>query len=498
MAESRTLQLLLTLKDQASKDLDKLSGKVKNMKPTFQKMSLVGVAGMTAITVGISGAIKKASDAQEISNRFDVVYGDVTNGANKMAKNLRDNFGLAESSAKNLLSGTGDMLTGFGMSGEQALDLAGKTNELAIDLASFTNIEGGAERASRALTKALLGERESVKELGIAILEEDVKARVIQMEEMGKFTNESDRQKRAYATLEIAVEQSKNAIGDFARTQDSVANQQRTLKERTKELSETLGDIFIPMIGKVLEKVIPVVNKVSEWIQEHPKLTKVIIIATTILFGLLTVLGLIGLVLPVIIAGFVAISWPIIAIIALIGILIATGYYLIKNWDTVKEMAGLMWDTLKDLFKKGVGFLSKMWSGLWGGMKDIFTSIWDGIMSTFKGYINTLLSGINFIIRQINKISFSVPDWVPGIGGKKWGINIPEIPMLAKGGIVTRPTLAMIGEAGPEAVVPLNNRNFGGGGIIINVYGDVSGEELITKVSDGIMNNLRLNYKLSA
>jgi len=494
---TRELKLLLTLKDKASKELGKFRGKLDKMKPAFQKMSMIGVAGLGAITVGLGSAVNKASDAQEIFNKFDVVFGDVSDGAEKMAKDLRDNFGLAESTSKDLLSATGDMLTGFGMSGEQALDLAGKTNKLAIDLASFTNIEGGAERASKALTKALLGERESVKELGIAILEEDVKAKIEAMEIAGEFTDETYRQKKAYATLKIAVEQSKNAIGDYARTQDSLANRKRLLKERTKELTETLGSVFIPMINKVLEKIIPVINKMAEWIKEHPILTKIIIIATTILFGLLTVLGLIGLALPVIIAGFTAISWPIIGIIALIAVLIATGYYLIKNWDTVKEMAGLMWETLKDLFSKGVDFLSKMWSGLWDGMKSIFNNIWDGIMSTFKGYINTLLEGINFIIRQINKISFSVPSWVPGIGGKSWGINIPEIPLLEKGGIVTKPTLAMVGEAGPEAVIPLNKVG-GFGGLTINVYGDVSGEELITKVSDGIMNNLRLNYKLSA
>ena len=72
----------------------------------------------------------------------------------------------------------------------------------------------------------------------------------------------------------------------------------------------------------------------------------------------------------------------------------------------------------------------------------------------------------------VGKLSFSVPSWVPGIGGK--GFDVPDIPMLAQGGIVTGPTLAMIGERGPEAVIPLNRAGgmgMGGNTITVNVNG---------------------------
>ena len=70
----------------------------------------------------------------------------------------------------------------------------------------------------------------------------------------------------------------------------------------------------------------------------------------------------------------------------------------------------------------------------------------------------------------VGKLSFKIPDWVPGIGGN--GFSMPDIPMLADGGIVTAPTLALIGEAGPEAVIPLSQMgSMGGGGVTINVNG---------------------------
>ena len=67
------------------------------------------------------------------------------------------------------------------------------------------------------------------------------------------------------------------------------------------------------------------------------------------------------------------------------------------------------------------------------------------------------ISVINMVLSKINEMKISIPDWVPGVGGKTLGFNIPQIPMLATGGIATAPTLAMVGEGGePEAVLPLS------------------------------------------
>ncbi|MHA1853379.1 MAG: phage tail tape measure protein, partial [Candidatus Heimdallarchaeaceae archaeon] len=302
-AETRELDLILRLKDQATQQLKGFSGKMEKMKPAFQKMAVAGTAAFIGVGAGIYKATQQATDAQEIFNKFDVVFKDVGKEAEEVAKNLRNNFGLAESSAKDLLSATGDMLTGFGLSGESALDLSKKTQELAVDLASFTNIEGGAERASQALTKALLGERESVKELGIAILEEDVKAKVEAMEVAGEFTKETNREKKAIATLEIAISQSANAIGDFERTSGSLANQQRVLKERFKEATEAIGLAFMPVLQDVVEKMLPVITQATDWIKANQELTKKIVIAAAAITAFVAVVGTIGLVLPSVITG---------------------------------------------------------------------------------------------------------------------------------------------------------------------------------------------------
>lgn len=107
----------------------------------------------------------------------------------------------------------------------------------------------------------------------------------------------------------------------------------------------------------------------------------------------------------------------------------------------------------------------------------LFSGIWQGLTSGFKGFINFFIKGINTLIGGANKLSFTAPDWVPGIGGKTIGFNLPTIPLLAKGGIATAPTLAMVGEGREhEAILPLSKlqsliqraKGTGGGGG--NVY----------------------------
>ena len=137
-------------------------------------------AGLYKSIKFFSESIDVAIEAEETYNKFSVVFKDVDKEATKAATNLAKNFGLARGESQKLLSDTGDLLTGFGFTGEAALDISTKLNELAVDLASFTNVEGGATRASRALTSALLGETEQAKSLGIVIRQADVQNRLAQ------------------------------------------------------------------------------------------------------------------------------------------------------------------------------------------------------------------------------------------------------------------------------------------------------------------------------
>jgi TP901 family phage tail tape measure protein len=116
------------------------------------------------------------------------------------------------------------------------------------------------------------------------------------------------------------------------------------------------------------------------------------------------------------------------------------------------------------------GNLLTFFTSLPGNLKSAFGNGFDFIWDAFK-------SAINYMIRAWNGLSFSLPGVdthipkVGFIGG--FTLNTPDIPQLAAGGIVTRPTLALIGESGPEAVVPLG-RHGGGGGLTVNFNGPVT------------------------
>ena len=295
MADVKELIIELTLDNKQIRaslkntkvDFDKVNKVQQKQEGFLKKLSLKWIAFGAILTgvvaKGIISLIRRASDAEETLNKFNAVFSDIRSEANATAKELAAAFGFSSIKARELLADTGDLLTGFGFTQESALDLSKQVNTLAADLASFTNLEGGAERASQALTKALLGERESIKTLGIAILEEDVKAKIRSIEATGKLTNETERQKKAIATLAIATEQSKNAIGDFARSQSSTANQTRILKASIDDILLGLGSF----LNNALKPLLPILNKVAgalaEWSEKNREINEVIKEQETIL-----------------------------------------------------------------------------------------------------------------------------------------------------------------------------------------------------------------------
>ena len=139
----------------------------------------------------------------------------------------------------------------------------------------------------------------------------------------------------------------------------------------------------------------------------------------------------------------------------------------------MKETVSGVMETIKEGIGKALDNIKEKWDDIWGKLKKTVSDIFEGIWSTIKGVINSIIGGIesmansvikgiNTMIKALNNLSFEVPDWVPGIGGETFGFNIPtlgtiSIPRLAHGGIVDQATVAMIGEAGQEAVVPLEN-----------------------------------------
>jgi len=228
-------------------------------------------------------AVSVYSDAMEAAQKFDVVFSSLsgTGPAGELgkaaaaAKDMQENYGMAEITAKSTLSATGDLLTGFGFTQEKALELSIQAAKLGADLASFSNYAGGAEGATNALTKGMLGETEMMKQLGIVVRQNDpdfMKLVKSIMATEGATLNEA----RAQAVLMTAIKQSPNALGDYSRTSGSLSNQMKLTGERMKDLKLRAGEFIVGLgglgglnvsINDMLKKVTQVIAENSlEWI----------------------------------------------------------------------------------------------------------------------------------------------------------------------------------------------------------------------------------------
>lgn len=179
-------------------------------------------------------------------------------------------------------------------------------------------------------------------------------------------------------------------------------------------------------------------------------------------------------------------------------------------FEDIKKNFGNIMDAVEEIFGGIVNFIAGVftqdWDRAWEGVKSIFSGIWNGMISVLETAINFFIKGINWLIEKINTISFTVPDWVPLVGGKTVGIHIPlisevSIPRLAAGTVVppNREFMAMLGDnkTETEVVSPLSTirqamaealeaSGFGGGNIEVNlvVDGATLARVIVPKIND--------------
>jgi len=260
-----------------TRDIDKKLKKTETGLSKFGKMAASAftaavIIGFTKKVIDLSVVlVNAASDAEETANKFDVVFDGLEN-ASRAAIGLADGYGLARQESQDLLSSTADLLQGFGVAKDESLDLSLRTQQLAADLASFSNFAGGAQGASQALTSALLGEREAVKALGIAITETELKRFA---EQQGYVYDEMTKAEKAVVTLDLAYAQSANSIGDFARSQDSFANQTRIAEAAMSDLRAEMGERLLPASTDITSAFAKVATRLAETVRRSNELREI-------------------------------------------------------------------------------------------------------------------------------------------------------------------------------------------------------------------------------
>ena len=259
--------------------------------------------------------------------------------------------------------------------------------------------------------------------------------------------------------------------GAAANAAETAAGRMKNLSIQMGEAKESIGAALLPAVTALLDKLLPL----ATWMQEN---TDIVLILAGVIGGLSVAVLAVNAAMKVYQAtlvvvkaaqaalNFVMSANPIGLVVLAIGALVAAFVLAYKHSEAFREAVDTMFGFIKTAVSASVDLLK----GYLSGVMEFYKSIFNGIARLWNS--------------TIGKLSFKFPDWVPGLGGK--GFSVPNIPMLAEGGIVTGPTLALIGEAGPEAVIPLD-RAGGFGNVTINVNATVADARL----GDVIVNALR-------
>ena len=435
--------------DRAVADFKKLEGAGAKANFVIKKAALPAAAAVGALGVALTGATKAAMEdqaAQAELARTLSISASATDAQIAANEELISKMSLASGIADDALRPALASLA----RGTKDLGQAQEGLSLAMDISTATGTD--LTTVSDALAKAYQGNFKGLRALS---------------PEMATLIKEG-------ADLNTVMDVLGGTFGGATATAAGTAEgQMKRFGIAISEAKENIGAALIP----VVEKALPLLTAMGSWAQENT--TTFLIIA-----------GVIGGIGVAILAANAAIRiWT-------LGTQIATAAQFLWNAALTANPLGLIVvgiaaviAILAILYTKFEG-VRKVVDNVFGFIKDVvmgsvdvITTYVQTVLGVYKTIFNTIAKLWN---NTIGKLSFEFPSWVPGLGGK--GFSVPNIPMLAEGGIVNSPTLAMIGENGPEAVIPLSRGGGMGGNYTINVNGGLSSS---AEIGQSVVNAIR-------
>jgi hypothetical protein len=391
--------------------------------PAALAVGALAAAGKQALAAGeeVNSANNRILQINTAMGLFGKETEDVTKRIVKLAEAQGTELGISNLTIK----ATQAKLLTFKNLAKSAKTVGGafdRANKAALDMAAagFGSAEGNAVQLGKALENPIKGIAALAKS-GVTFTEQE--------KEKIKTLVESNKMLEAQDMVLKAIEAQ---VGGTAK---ATADDTKRMQEGFAQFQQSLGLGLLP----ILEAVTPVLLGMANWAKENPGTFKVLAAAIgAIAISILAINAAMAL------NPISAIAIGVVALIA--GVVLAY-----KRFETFRNIV----DTIFAGIKIGFGLVVDYLQFVAGIYKGIFNGIAKAWNST------------------IGKLSFDIPSWVPGLGGK--GFSVPKIPMLAQGGIVSQATLAIIGESGPEAVVPLDRMGEfgmdGGNNVTINVNG---------------------------
>jgi len=534
---------------------DQIGGRLQKI---GNKMSTIGRAMSMYVTgpivAGYTYAGKSASDYEENINKIDVAFGKSGKSVKKWARTAGKQFGLSQVAATGMASAFGALGKGIGLSEKDAASMSTTLTGLSADLGSYFNTSE--EEAAKALEGIFTGESEALKKFGVVMNDTNLEKFA---EDQGLVWKEMSQSEKTTLRYKYVLSKTKDAQGDFSRTGDSTANSIKKFKAAIQDVATAIGQNLLPIITPIIQKFAEWIGKFRELDPKTQKIITIIglVVAAAgpllIIFGkFATAIGAIIKILPMLRTAFATAFGP-------IGIAIASAVALAilvwKNWDKIKVKLIAIWNTIKAVAVKVWTGIKNTLTAIWNGIKKAATTVWGGIKTAIVTYIRTVATIIKTIwvnaanaikavwnglkkaastiwngiknaithpiqtakniikkiintIRSFFKGDFELPKIkLPhfSITPKGWKFKdllkgkIPKlgIEWYAKGGIFNNPSVIGVGEAGSEAVVPLNKLwqkmdqlyGNGGGGLVVNVYGssNMSVDELANAVQRKII-----------
>ena len=337
----------------------------------------------------------------------------------------------------------------------------------------YNATEENAVAVGLAFQKALSGNVKGLEKYGIVLTDSE--------KEIMKNGTETEK----VAALQDAWTRSIQGTNQEMANTDAGKYQQ--LKNTLGDLQEELGSVLLPALADVVkwaqEKLLPVIEKVIGYLQQHPMIAKVALafMAITTVLGpiivvigsLISAIGTIITIAPVLGGAFSALLGPVGLIVAAIAAAIAIGVLLVKNWDKIKAKAVAVWNAIKTAISTVVNKIKTTVSNVFNTLKSTVTKVWTGIKTAITKPIKSAMDTVKKVIDKIKgffKFKVHLPKIkLPhfSIRPKGWELgdllkgSIPSlgIEWYAKGGIFNQPSVIGVGEKGPEAVLPIEKLN---------------------------------------
>lgn len=402
---------------------------VKSLKDMATKaLGAIGVAFSVAGAASfVKDCVSVASEVEEMQNKFDVVFQGMTDEVEAWAQSYSDAIGRNKNDIKTYLADQQNLLVGFGMTRQEGAELSKQMTTLALDLASFANLDETA--AVNNMTKAVMGESEAAKALG-AVLNDDTRARAMQAMGLSGTYEKLDQLTKMQVNYNAILAQSPDAIGDCERSLGSYKSTVVQFQSKLKEIKTLVGQFFMPTFQKVISfgaKGLTVlrdgVQKLNDFAAKIGGAEKIIgVLGVTIGATLAIVnfqkisngLKLIGkglsnvnlkvfaiaavvLMLALIVQDFIAFmngdNSVIGALFEKAGIDADEARATIqKAWSTIKDFLLSIWGTLQGAAQAIFGALSDWWAENGEAVKETLLGIWKAIVGAAK-HIFGALSG---------------------------------------------------------------------------------------------------------